>query len=254
MHRPVPCGCMKRGVFGGGMPRYPPAAKPGCAAAVGHPPAPGRAPRFSALRVPKRPLRRTQRGTAAAPSNSYPLWANLLKCITPVPAGRPPDIPPAPMAVCTTPASCTYSVPWFHLSSHFPFCLAALLVMLFSQPGNQGFGSSQKFAFGHPNAMLANLTGLGKKPFSRFFSRNCPSVPGWIPIGILAGNQMARVDSYRNPCWGKWYHAGDTTLSAARKSGITRVIPSPHSVRPSSNSDDNVLLPRALLYALIVPT
>lgn len=186
------------------------AAKPGCAAAVGRPPAPGRAPRLPALRAPERPFRRTQRGKAAAPSSSFRPWASRPVCTVLVPTAHPPDIPPAPMAVCTTPASCTYSVPWFHLSSHFPFCLAALLVMLFSQPGNQGFGSSQKFAFGHPNAMLAKLTGLEKKPFSRFFSRNCPAVPGWIPIGILAGNLVARVDSNRNPCRSKWYHTGDT--------------------------------------------
>ena len=73
--------------------------------------------------------------------------------------------------------------------------------------------------------MLAKLTELAKKLFSRFFSRNCPAVPGWIPIGILAENLVARVDSYRNPCRSKWHHTGDTILFATRNSGITRVIP-----------------------------
>ncbi len=79
--------------------------------------------------------------------------------------------------------------------------------------------------------MLAKLTGLEKKPFSRFFSRNCPAVPGWIPIGILAGNLIARVDSYRNPCRGKWYHTGDTFPFATRNGGITRVMPPVEFVR-----------------------
>ena len=199
MHRPVPCGCMERGVFGGGMPRYPPAAKPGCAAAVGRPPAPGRAPRFPALRAPERPFRRTQRGTAAAPSSSFRLWVNHPVCTIPEPAGHPPDRPSVLGGARTTPASCKFSVLWFHSSSHFPFCLAALLVMLFPQPGNKGFGSSQKLEFGHPNAMLAKLTGLGKKAFSWFSRAIAHLYPGGFLLESIPAQNAACRDSYRNP-------------------------------------------------------
>ena len=44
------------------------------------------------------------------------------------------------------------------------------------------------------------------------------------------------MDSYWNPCQGKWYHTGDTTLSAARKNGITRVIPCPAKPRRGAGS------------------
>ena len=45
------------------------------------------------------------------------------------------------------------------------------------------------------------------------------------PVFLASLSTCPRVDSYWNPCRGKWYHTGDISLSATCKGGIARVIP-----------------------------
>ena len=47
-------------------------------------------------------------------------------------------------------------------------CESLAVASLLSQLGDQGFGLSQKFAFGRPNAMLAKLTRLEKRLVAGF--------------------------------------------------------------------------------------
>ena len=71
--------------------------------------------------------------------------------------------------------------------------------------------------------MLAKLTGLGKRLFAGFTRVVTHLCPGGFLLESWQGTPAVRVDSYWNPCRGKWYHTGDTTLSAALERARCRI-------------------------------
>lgn len=80
-----------------------------------------------------------------------------------------------------------------------------LAVAYFSNGGcraaaaQRGLGRAPKFALGYPNAMLAKLTGLGKKAFSWFSRAIAHLYPGGFLLESIPAQNAACRDSYRNP-------------------------------------------------------